>query len=177
VYPLGGKRLARNYQGRAISKETDFVVNMKKKNYRWGAIIVVILWIVFAVIAGVATWSALLPVIISIIFGFIALYLYAVSVRFRPMIVYEYGIEYSSGFSRKFDPWGRLMWSHEDGSGLTLRRVHGIEAAMGVLDNRSAAVTLVVVPFDMPDYRYVVDYILKVLPDAHWAQGTKWRWE
>ena len=169
--------MTKNFQGRAISTETDFVVNMKKKNYRWGAIIVVIIWAVLSVILALVTWGILLPVIISIPFAIIALYLYAVSVRFRPLIVYEYGIEYSSGISRKFDPWGRLMWYREDESGLILRRVHGIEAAMGILDNRRQAVTLVTVPFDMPEYRYVVNYILKVLPDAHWNQGTKWRWE
>ena len=169
--------MQKQFQGRAISVETDFVVNMKKKNYKWGAIIVVIIWAVLGAVSGVATMSVLLPLIVSIPLGIIALYLYAVSVRFRPMIVYEYGIEYSSGISRKFDPWGRLMWYREDESGLLLRRVHGIEAAMGLLDNRTDSVTLVTVPFDMPDYSYVVSYILKVLPDAHWNQGTKWKWE
>ena len=169
--------MASAMRGRVISTETDFVSDMRKRNYMYGALAVFVVWSIIAGIALAAGAGALAQVFLAAIFGIIVLYLYGVSSRMRPMVVYEYGIEYSSGLSRRFDPWNRLMYAWEDGDGLTLRRVHGIEAAMGVLDNRSEAVTLVTVPFDMPGYRQVVDYIMRVLPDAHRARGTKWRWD
>jgi hypothetical protein len=169
--------LAKSYKGEVMSTEPEFAALLKKEYYKKAAIVVVIIWAALAVLGGFFVPYLILQVVLAAIFGFIALYLYAISVRYGPMVVYEYGIEHSMGMSRKFDPWGRLMWGWEDGEGLHLRRVHGIEAAMRVLDERPEVVKVLVVPLDIPDYRWVTDYILKVLPEAHWNQGTKWRWD
>jgi hypothetical protein len=163
--------------GRVISQETDFVVNMRRSNYRWGALIAIVIWSVLAGVGLMAGWSATTHEAVAGVFGLIAFLCYFVSLRTGPTIVTEDGIEYDAGPFRRFDPWHRLMWGWEDQSGITLRRVHGIEAALGVLDNRKRSVTLVVVPFDIPDYARVRDHIQRALHDAHASQGTRWVWE
>ncbi len=169
--------MARRHQGRVISQETDFVVNMRRRNYKWLALVAVVVWSVLAGIGLAAGWGATAQVVMAGLFGLIALLCYFISVRTGPTVVFEDGIEYDAGLYRRFDPWHRLMWGWEDDMGITLRRVHGIEATLGVLDNRRESVSLVVVPFDMPDYQRVRDYVQRALHETHSAQGTKWVWE
>jgi hypothetical protein len=169
--------MSRRYQGEVLGVEPEFRSLEKRELYKRMTVLVVITWVVLAVLGAITLPYLALQVILAALFGIISLYLFAVHKRFRPMVVYQYGVEYSSGASRVFDPWGRLMWGWEDGEGLHLRRVHGIEAAMKVLDERPEVVKVVVIPRDIPTYPQVVEYILRALPEAHWAQGTKWRWD
>ncbi len=168
--------MARNYMGNVMATEPDFDAVTKRGSYRKLTMVVVIIWAVVAVM-GAYAWPILaLQLIIAFPFAILALYFFAASVRFKPVVVYEYGIEWSDGPSRQFFPWGRLMWGWEDAQGLHLRIVHGIEAAVKLLDD-GPSVRVIIVPVSLPNYYNIRDYVLKVLPEAHWAQGTKWRWE
>lgn len=165
------------YQGREMAVEPAYRIESRRRSYTWGWRVFLVLWIALAAVAAVLFWNVYIQAFLAAFFGIVALYLFAVARRIRPMVVYEYGIEVSDGFSRPFFPWGRLMWGWEDNEGLHLRRVHGIEAAMKVLDDRPEVVKVLVVPRDLPTYRDIVEYIKRVLPDAHFAQGTKWMWD
>jgi hypothetical protein len=168
------KDLARAYKGNLLSEEPPFLIEMRRKKYRLGAMIFGVLTVFFLVSAF---FTSMFVLVLVVILGFTALYLFLVGLRVGPMLVYEGGIEYSKGITRGFDPWDRLMYCTEDAEGVTLRRVHGIEASMGLIDNRPSASTFIVVPPGMSDYYRVKDYILRSIQDTHLSRGTKWHYD
>ncbi len=110
-------------------------------------------------------------------FGLLALLLFLNAILHGPMRVYEAGIEYSGFIIRKFYPWNRLMLYSETMEGIELRRVHFLEAATGLLDNRNEVVETVRFKATMPNYHKVKEYIRASVVAANVAQGTKYMWD
>ena len=166
MFPSPGK-------GRVLSEESDIDVRATRtKLTLWVALPILAMIILVAFVNTNGIWVAWVAG-----FGLLAFLLFLNARLHGPMRVYETGIEYSGFIIRKFYPWNRLMLYSETMEGIELRRVHALEAAMGVLDNRNEVVETVKFSATMPNYSRVKEFIRASVVAANVAQSTKYMWD
>ena len=123
---------ARAEWGALLSEEPGWKVGLERKKRMLLSVVPLAVFVLLAI----PYHSNGIWVLWGILTGPVFLFLFARGLLYWGLRVYEGGIEYPSLARMMFGTWDRWLIVSDQPTSLRLRKVHGIEAAMGMIDTR-----------------------------------------